>query len=155
MSKNSKQVVASEKNSAKSAVAKTKKTDSAPAKDKKETTSTASAVFLAKGAAQDALQGRVGARTHAIHAVLLDAARTGALMKTKAIEDAATLFMQQTDEDAKCNATASHLNTMREKRAYLVREQGAWRLSDDALKLCGAKWAQDASAPAKKKKVKK
>lgn len=144
MSKNITKNVA--KNSSAKSESKAPAKNEAPAKG---------AQFLAKGAVQDALQGRVGARTHAIHVVLLDAARVGALLSTKEITSRATAFMQQTDDSAQCNATASHLNTMREKRAYLEREQGAWRLTDDALALCGAKWAQDASdAPAKKTKKK-
>jgi len=129
------------------------KNTGAKSETKQETKGAAKNVFLAKGAAQDALQGRVGARTHAIHVVLLDAARVGALLSTKAITEQATSFMQQSDEDAKCNATASHLNTMK-SREYLEREQGAWRLTDTALELCGASWAQDAKAPAKTSKKK-
>ena len=106
-------------------------------------------VFVAKGAAEDALSGRIGARTHSIHSVLLDAALVGALLTTKQITERATAHL-----GAPCNATASHLNTMK-GREYLEREQGAWRLTDDALALCGAKWAQDAKAPAKKAPKKK
>ena len=110
-------------------------------------------VFLAKGATKDALKGRVGARTHAMHVVLLDAARVGALLALKEIVARATALMrdEQDNDDAQCNAAASHINTMR-KRNFVEHEQGAWRLTDEALELCGATWAQDADAPAKRKK---
>lgn len=113
----------------------TKEQNKAPAKNTN--------VFLLKGAVQDALKGRVGARTHSIHAVLLDAARVGALLSTKEITTLASAHL-----GAPCNATESHINTMRVQREFIVREGGAWRLSDKALALCGATWAQDA-APAK------
>lgn len=114
--------------------------------------------FITKGAAKDVLGGRVGARTHAMHAVLLDAAMTGALLKTSEIEALASQFMLANEyASSECKAGASHMNTMSERK-LAIRENGAWRLSDEALKLCGAKWAQDVEtekAPAKKKKAKK
>jgi len=106
--------------------------------------------LITKGAGADVLGGAIGRRTHAIHVVLLDAARAGALLTTKEITAQATSVLGVT-----CNATASHLNTMKE-RLYLTRENGAWRLTDLALKLCGATWAQDLTpAPTKKPSKKK
>lgn len=122
----------------------------APVKKEAPKQEKSKAQFVLKGAGADALQGRLESRTHAIHKVLLDAALTGALITTKEITSRATAFMQQSDKNASCNATGAHINTMK-TREYIVREGGAWRLTDVALELCGAKWAQDVSVAKKKK----
>lgn len=118
--------------------------------------------FVAPGAATDAFNGRIGARTHAIHAALIEASEKAQLMTTAAITQRASALL-----GAPCNATASHLNTMSHRvlsacvvgaddnATVLTREGGAWRLTDEALALIGRKWGAAPEAPAKKKSKKK
>lgn len=83
-----------------------------------------------KGAGADALKGRIGSRTHAIHVVLRDATTP---LSTKIITARAAQLL-----GAPCNATASHLNTMR-VRGFIVRApEGGWVLSEEGRKLIGA-----------------
>lgn len=104
--------------------------------------------LVSLGAGADSLKGRIGARTHAIHAVL---ACAESALTTRVITERATALMGRA-----CNATASHLNTMK-TRNFLVRENGAWALTQAGRELCGAPVVapEVKKAPAKKNNKKK
>jgi len=82
------------------------------------------------GASSDALNGRIAARTHFIHAILCEAYSKGATLSTSAINDATNAILASYDRAPTTRAaTASHLNTMR-LRDYVEHVNGRdWRLT--------------------------
>lgn len=89
--------------------------------------------------AQDALNGRISSRTHAIHVVLIAAYEKGATLKTaQIVEGARALLTKNHASYEKLDRTApSHLNTMK-KRQFIERVDGAWRLTKLGAETAGA-----------------
>jgi hypothetical protein len=107
-------------------------------------------VELAKKTGRDALNGRYGARTHAIHVVLVEAFVNNEALKMSVIAKRATDVLGRD-----CNAVAPHMQTMK-LREFVTSENGAYKLTDRAAELCGAKQAPPAAPKTKRvRKTKK
>ena len=133
---------------------KTKKNEKSAPKNEKSAKAQKSAEVHDKSntgadsAGRDALNGRIGARTHIMHEILCDAYKRGAVMTTSEIHNALNAQLAKIDRETTRAATASHLNTMR-LREFVEHVNGRdWRLTKAGAELANVK-AQKSAKRAK------
>lgn len=121
-----------------------------------QNTTTNNAGAAAQGAF-DALGGRLDSRTHYVHVVLVEFALKGATCSMKQISERALALMPR-DHIAREKFTrtlGAHIATMKTREYIESTGRSAWRLTEKALKLWGAKWGAESDkktrAPRKRK----
>jgi hypothetical protein len=101
---------------------------------------------MAPGASSDALKGRVGTRTHAIHVVFMSH-YPKPIPRAVIIAESVELLGADHPSSAKFAQTlGSHMNTMK-TRGFVERRDGGWVLSESAAGIAGV-----AAPPAPKTK---
>jgi hypothetical protein len=106
---------------------------------------------MAPGASSDALKGRVGTRTHAIHVVLM-AHYPQPIPRAVIIAESVALLGADHPSSAKFAQTlGSHMNTMK-TRGFVERRDGGWVLTESAAGLAGV---AAPPAPTKTKRTRK
>lgn len=108
---------------------------------------------MAPGASSDALKGRIGTRTHAIHVVLM-AHYPKPIPRAVIVAESVALLTPEHPSVPKFAATlGSHLNTMQKLRGFVERRDGGWVLTEAGARAAGV-FTEPAPTPKTKRSKK-